>query len=197
MKRCSIVIHSVSGNVFIIGSYLTECLKERGVDARLYRVEDTDLHILANTLDSVNQYYEDILELPVCHQETLVKSDMVILGSPTRFGNMTAEMKAFLDTTYEMSEERTLQGTLFGCFTSCPHTLSEGAHALDSLVYWAQIQAMIHIPFGIHMDIATSYDQPAAGIVHLEGNESLIRPSAQLADTIEAYANTVAGYLEE
>ncbi|MBR1937429.1 MAG: NAD(P)H-dependent oxidoreductase [Spirochaetales bacterium] len=195
MKRCSIVIHSVSGNVFIIGSYLTDCLKEKGVDARLYRVEDTDLHILANKLDSVNQYYEDILELPVCHLSTLKKSDMVILGCPTRFGNMSAEMKAFLDSTYEMSEERALEGTLFGCFTGCPHTLSEGAHALDSLVYWAQIQAMIHIPFGIHTDVAMGYDQPAAGIVHLEGKENLIRPSALLAETIETYAATVASYL--
>ena len=65
MKRCSLIIHSVSGNIYIIGEYLREKLCENGVDARLYRVEDSDLHILANTKDSVNQYYEDILELPI------------------------------------------------------------------------------------------------------------------------------------
>ena len=77
MKRCSLIIHSVSGNIYIIGEYLRQKLVELGVDARLYRVEDSDLHILANRMDSVNQYYEDILELPVASEETLLKADMM------------------------------------------------------------------------------------------------------------------------
>ena len=36
MKRCSIVIHSVSGNCYIIGSYLKEALSKRNVDVRLF-----------------------------------------------------------------------------------------------------------------------------------------------------------------
>ena len=110
MKRCNIIIHSVSGNIYIIGEYLKEKLCELNVDARLYRVEDGDLHILANTKDSVNQYYEDILALPVASEETLLKADMIILGAPSRFGNMTAEMKAFIDNTYPLSETRALEG---------------------------------------------------------------------------------------
>ena len=99
MKRCSIIIHSVSGNCYIIGSYLKELMTERNVDARLYRVEDPDLHIWANTQETTNDFYEDILALPIVSTSTLTKSDMVILGSPTRFGNISAEMKTFLDTT--------------------------------------------------------------------------------------------------
>ncbi len=52
MKRCSIIIHSVSGNCFIIGNYLKELMAERNVDARLYRVDDPDLHIWANTQET-------------------------------------------------------------------------------------------------------------------------------------------------
>ena len=61
MKRCSIVIHSVSGNCYIIGSYLKEALSKRNVDVRFYRVEDPDLHIWANREETVNDYYEDIV----------------------------------------------------------------------------------------------------------------------------------------
>ena len=53
--RCNIIIHSVSGNIFIIASYLKDKLNEAGVDARIYRVEDPDLHILAAKKDSVKQ----------------------------------------------------------------------------------------------------------------------------------------------
>ena len=65
MKRCSIIIHSVSGNCFIIGNYLKELMAERNVDARLYRVDDPDLHIWANTQETTNEFYEDICELPL------------------------------------------------------------------------------------------------------------------------------------
>lgn len=196
MKRCNLIIHSISGNIYIIGSYLTDKLKERGVDARLYRVEDPDLHIWANKKDAVNQYYEDIMELSVANEETLKKADMIILGAPTRFGNMTAEMKAFLDSTFEMSESRELDGRLFGCFTSCCHSICEGSHALDSMLYWAQNMSLVHIPYGVHTDLALS-NQPVAGIVHLEGKENLIRPSEDLGKVIEAYADTIAEYLED
>lgn len=194
MKRCNLIIHSVSGNIFIIGSYLKDKLIERGVDARLYRVDDPDLHIWANEKDAANQYYEDILELSVATESTLRKADMIILGSPTRFGNMTAEMKAFLDSTFDLAEKRELEGRLFGCFTSCCHSICEGSHALDSMLYWAQNMSLIHIPYGIHTNLALS-NQPVAGIVHLEGKENLIRPSEKLGAVIEAYADTVASYL--
>jgi NAD(P)H dehydrogenase (quinone) len=188
MKRCSIIIHSVNGNSFLMGSYMQEQLRNRNVDARLYRVEDNDLHIWANKLETTNDYYEDILALK--------KSDMVILGCPTRFGNMTAEMKAFLDSTFDLSEDRSLESRFFGCFTSCTHSMCEGSHALDSLLYWAQNMGMLHIPFGVHVEMPNC-NQPVAGLVHLAGKENMIRPSQQLGDAMEAYADILASYMQE
>ncbi|MDD7589446.1 flavodoxin family protein [Bullifex porci] len=191
--RCNIIIHSVSGNIYIIASYLQDKLIEAGIDARLYRVEDSDLHILAAKKDSVNQYLEDILELSVANEETLEKADMIILGAPTRFGGMTAEMKAFLDSTYDMCESRSLEGRLFGCFTSCAHSICEGSHALDSMLYWAQNMALLHIPYGVHPEVRLS-NQPVAGIVHLEGRDNEIRPSDKLGDVINKYVESIIRY---
>ncbi|MFA7540408.1 MAG: NAD(P)H-dependent oxidoreductase, partial [Sphaerochaetaceae bacterium] len=98
MSRCSIIVHSVNGNSYIIASYLQELLKEREVDARLYRVEDPDLHIWANQSDTANDYYEEISSLPVASNSTLEKSKMVIMGCPTSFGNVSSEMKAFMES---------------------------------------------------------------------------------------------------
>ena len=130
MKRCSIIIHSVSGNCYIIGSYLKEALEKRNVDVRFYRVEDPDLHIWANQEETANDFYEEIIELPVVTPEKLLKSDMIILGCPTRFGNVSAEMKTFLDSTIPMCEDRALEDKFFACFTSCKYSLCEGSRAL-------------------------------------------------------------------
>ncbi|MFA6776658.1 MAG: flavodoxin family protein [Sphaerochaetaceae bacterium] len=196
MKRCSIIIHSVTGNCYILGSYLKDLMCERNVDARLYRVEDQDLHIWAEKQDTTNEFYEDIFALPVASTDLLLKSDMIILGSPTRFGNTTSEMKAFLDGTYPLSENRELNGKFFACFTSCSHSTNEGAHALDSMIFWAQCQGLIHIPFGVHTDI-DDQNQPAAGIVHLAGKENMIRPSEQLGAIMSVYADDLAAYVQE
>lgn len=118
---------------------------------------------------------------------------MIILGAPTRFGGMTAEMKAFLDSTYDMCESRSLEGRLFGCFTSCAHSICEGSHALDSMLYWAQNMALLHIPYGVHPEVRLS-NQPVAGIVHLEGRDNEIRPSDKLGDVINKYVESIIRY---
>lgn len=195
MNRCSIIMHSIGGNCYILGSYFQELLHDNGVDARLYRVKDDDLHIWADRQDTTNEYYEEILALPEASLETLGKSDMVILGSPTRFGNVTAEMKAFLDDTFLMSERQELAGKVFACYTSCLHSTNEGVHALDNMIYWAQAQGMIHIPFGIHPSPNNLENQPASGIVHLGGLDGVFRPSQQLGEMMQGYAKELASYL--
>jgi len=196
MNRCSIIVHSVNGNSYIIATYLQELLVQKNVDARLYRVEDTDLHIWANTQETTNDFYEDILALPEASAETLLKSDMIILGGPTRFGNTSAEMKAFLDTTLPLSKNQSLESKFFACFTSCSHSTCEGAHTLSAMIYWAQCMGMLHIPYGVHEE-NDSYDQPVAGIVHLAGREDSIRPSDRLGKEMETYADILSAYIQE
>ena len=196
MKRCSIILHSVNGNCYIMGRYFMDLLKERNVDARLYRVEDDDLHIWANKLETANDFLEDIINLPIANNSTLKKSDMIMLGSPTLFGNVTAEMKAFLDSTYPLSESRDLESKFFACFTSCTHSTCEGAHAIDAMKLWAENMGLIHIPFGVHVDIDFD-NQPVAGIVHLEGTENMIRPSDRLGNVMSSYADNLAAYIQE
>ena len=195
MNRCSIIVHSVNGNSYIIATYLQELLTQRNVDARLYRVEDPDLHIWANKADTANDFYEDIQALPVANESTLLKSRMVIMGCPTTFGNVSAEMKTFMDSTYSLMESRELGGKFFACFTSCTHSICEGAFCLDSMVHYAQTMGMVHIPLVIH-DTLEWANQPVSGIVPLAGKENAIRPSSQLGDVLTAYADTLAGYLQ-
>lgn len=196
MKRCSIILHSVNGNCYIMGSHLQEQLKQCQVDARLYRVEDEDLHIWANKQETTNDFYEDILALPVASIATLEKSSMIILGSPTRFGNVSSEMKTFLDSTYDLMESRNLADKFFGCFTSCTHSMCDGSRALETMIWWAQNMGMLHIPFGLHADLP-EYNQPSNGIIHLEGKDHATRPSQSMGKVITAYAETLAAYVQE
>jgi NAD(P)H dehydrogenase (quinone) len=188
MKRCSIIFHSVCGNTYIIASAFQEALKERGLDARLYRVDDPDHHIWANKLEIANEFYEEILELPIANSETLLKSDLIILGSPTYFANMSAEMKQFIDYSSIYFDDGKLTGKYFACFTSCSYAIGGGMLCLQSLIHYAQHMGLIHIPLGRQVDHIDS-KQPVSGILHCSGRESNIRPSDKLGKALEYYAD--------
>ena len=106
--RANIIIHSVTGNLLLIAKVFQEKLQEKGVDARIYRVEDPDLHLSAAESNEANEYYEDIISLPL-----LRKGDVTIMGCPAIFSLPTAEMKAFLDQTIPLLDSRDMENRLF------------------------------------------------------------------------------------
>jgi NAD(P)H dehydrogenase (quinone) len=55
---------------------------------------------------------------PIATIDELADYDAIIFGSPTRFGNMAAQMRNFLDQTAKMWQDGTLIGKVGGVFTS-------------------------------------------------------------------------------
>ena len=121
--RANIIIHSVTGNLLLIAKVFQEKLQEKGVDARIYRVEDPDLHLSAAESNEANEYYEDIISLPLASMEKLRKGDVTIMGCPAIFSLPTAEMKAFLDQTIPLLDSRDMENRL--CFI---HVWGGGRH---------------------------------------------------------------------
>jgi len=191
MKRCSIIFHSVCGNCYLIASAFQESLIEEGLDARLYHVDDDDLHIWANKLEAANDYYEEITNLPIANSETLLKSDLIILGSPAYFGNVSAEMKKFMDNSSIYFNDGKLSGKYFACFTSCSYSEGGGSLTLQTMLHYAQHMGMVHVPLGrqvSHIDP----QQPVCGIMHHSGPESQVRPSDRLGGAIQFYAKMLS-----
>jgi len=66
----------------------------------LRRVAEFD-EVIQKTAD--NEYLVKIREqqadIPVCTLDDLREADGVVFGSPTRYGNMTAQMKQLIDST--------------------------------------------------------------------------------------------------
>jgi len=64
------------------------------------RVEQFDI-VLKKTADDkyLNQVRDQQKDIPVCTLDDLRTADGVIFGSPTRYGNMTAQMKQLIDST--------------------------------------------------------------------------------------------------
>ena len=180
--RANIIIHSISGNLYIVANTFKEKLIEKGIDAKLYRVEDPDLHLAANIRNDVNEYYEDIMELPVITSSKLLKGDVILVGTHAMFGMPTSEMKAFLDSTWPLYEKKELEGKLFYGFGSSSVSKTDGKNAVAGLYSWARMQNMEYIPY-------TSY-------IHKSGVLMPNRPSQEIDEIAYSLADAILNIAE-
>ena len=96
-----VVYYSMYGHVLQLARAVEEGAKSvAGVDVMLRRVPEFD-EVIQKTAD--NEYLVKIREqqadIPVCTLDDLREADGVVFGSPTRYGNMTAQMKQLIDST--------------------------------------------------------------------------------------------------
>ena len=61
---------------------------------------------------------EAFAHIPFAENEDLVEADAIIFGTPTRFGNMCAQMRNLLDQTGGLWAQGALIGKVSGVFTS-------------------------------------------------------------------------------
>ena len=164
--RTNIIIHSVSGNIYLIAEALKDKLIQKGVDARVYRIEDTDLHIAAAKDNEANEYYEDITSLPLASNEKLRKADTIVLACPAVFSLPSAEMVTFLNATLPMRDTKELGGKRFYAFASSKYGEEEGKSAITGLQLWADSMALdiIAEPVYVHDDGDLIAKRPGIGI---------------------------------
>jgi NAD(P)H dehydrogenase (quinone) len=66
--------------------------------------------------------WEKHKELPECTLDELKGADAIIFGSPTRYGNMIAQMKKLIDSTGGLWVEGAMEGKFAGLLTSTATT---------------------------------------------------------------------------
>ena len=113
MTKILVLYHSASGNLEAMAQQIA-----RGIDG----VESCDAVIKTVPSVSATSAASDpaIPETgaPYATLDDLSAADGLLLGSPTRFGNMSAELKFFLDGTTSAWFKGTLAGKAAGVFTS-------------------------------------------------------------------------------
>jgi NAD(P)H dehydrogenase (quinone) len=94
-----------------------------GTDVRLRRIQEFDA--VEKVIDG-NEYMRQVRDrqshIPVCTVDDLREADGMLFGSPTRFGNMTAQMKQLFDSAGSLWLKGELEGKPAGVFTSTAST---------------------------------------------------------------------------
>ena len=119
-----VVYYSLYGHVLQLARAVEEGAKSvAGVEVILRRVAEFD-EVIRKTAD--NQHLVNVREqqanIPVCSLDDLREADGVMFGSPTRYGNMTAQMKQLIDSTASLWLKGEMEGKPAGVFTSTATT---------------------------------------------------------------------------
>jgi NAD(P)H dehydrogenase (quinone) len=115
-----IVYYSLYGHIYRLARAVEKGVASvPGVEPLLRRVQEFDAVLKATAHSQhANQLREQTSSIPVCSLDDLRQADGVLFGSPTRYGNMTAQMKQLIDSTAELWLKGAMEGKPAGLFTS-------------------------------------------------------------------------------
>lgn len=116
--KVSVIFHSIYGHVYRMAEAVAEGAKEvKGADVSIRRVKETlPAEIIA--MMGATETLKTFAHIPEATLDDLSGSDAVIFGTPTRYGNMSAQMKAFIDSTGQLWMKDALVGKVASVFTS-------------------------------------------------------------------------------
>jgi NAD(P)H dehydrogenase (quinone) len=119
-KRTKVLVlfYSTYGHVYRMAQAVADGAREvSGVDVELRRVPETLPRELLDKLGAT-EAQKAWAEVPEATVDELGTADAIIFGTPTRFGNMTGQMRSFLDGTGGLWATGALVGKVGSVFTS-------------------------------------------------------------------------------
>ena len=153
--RVLVVYYSMTGGVFRLATRIAEGARAAGADVRLRRVPDLlPAEVLAERPD-LRAALDAQRAVDLATIDDLVWADGVAFGSPTRFGNMTAQLKNFLDQTGPLWAEGKLIGKAAGFFTGAQTMHGGHESTILGMATYAYHHGMVIVPAG--------YGIPAVG----------------------------------
>jgi len=118
MAKIQIVFYSMYGHVYKMAEAVAEGARSvKGAQVEVYQVAEL-VPDEALEKSGAKAAREAFAHIPVAEPGRLAEADAIIFGTPTRFGNMCAQMRNFLDQTGKLWVSGALAGKVGSVFTS-------------------------------------------------------------------------------
>jgi NAD(P)H dehydrogenase (quinone) len=117
--RVLVVFYSMYGNVAKLAKAVAEGARQvENVEVSIMQVEEMVPKEIIEANERMKRVREELSDIPIATNEDLVEADGIVFGTPTRYGNMSAQMKQFIDKTGRLWAEGKLINKVAGVFTS-------------------------------------------------------------------------------
>jgi len=156
-----VVYYSMYGHTFQLAKAIAEgagSVQEAEVILRR-TLEFEAVDKIINENEYARQVREQQEDIPICTLDDLREADGILFGTPTRYGNMTAQMKQLFDSTASLWLKGEMEGKPAGLFVSTAST--HGGQETTALTMMAPLLHLGMIVVGV------PYSAP--GMIHTEG----------------------------
>jgi len=118
MPNVAVIYYSSTGTNHAMSQAVAEGASAAGAEVRVRLVEETAPQTAIDSRDEWKAFVEKTKDEPKASLDDLEWADAVVFGTPTRFGNVAAQLKAFIDTTGGLWFNGKLQDKVYAAFTS-------------------------------------------------------------------------------
>ncbi|MEZ5334525.1 MAG: NAD(P)H:quinone oxidoreductase type IV [Methanolobus sp.] len=115
--KINVIFYSLYGHNYKMAEAVAEGAREvEGADVSLFQIHETFTPEILDKMGATESK-RGFEHIPVATVDNLTEADAIIFGTPTRFGMMAAQMRAFLDRTGGIWSK----GALIGKSRQCLH----------------------------------------------------------------------------
>jgi NAD(P)H dehydrogenase (quinone) len=143
MSRIAVVYYSSTGNVYALARALAQGAQQAGAEVRLRRVAELAPDAAIDRNPAWRRHLEETAEVPLAQLDDLRWADGFAFGTPTRFGNVSAQLKQFIDSTSSLWAAGELSDKPVTAFTSAINTHGGNESTLlalyNSMYHWGAI----------------------------------------------------------
>ena len=156
-----VVYYSMYGHVLKLARAAADGAKTvEGAEVVLRRVQELEANL---PKVQASKHAQEVLaqqqDIPIATMDDLRAADGVIFGTPTRFGNMCAQMKQYFDGAVDLWAQGALEGKPAGVMVSTATT-----HGGQETTCFTMMAPLLHLGFII---VGVPYSTP--GMLHTEG----------------------------
>jgi NAD(P)H dehydrogenase (quinone) len=116
--KVSVVYYSATGTITELARTMADEAEKAGAEVRLRRVAETAPDAAIDAIPPWRANLEATQDIPEAAADDVVWADAVVLGTPTRFGNVSAQLKQFLDVLGPNWQKGQLKDKVYSGFTA-------------------------------------------------------------------------------
>jgi len=140
-----VVFYSMTGNTAALARAVAEGAERAGADVRLRQVPELIPPEVIAKDARLRESREKLAAIPLATNDDLLWADGIAFGSPTRYGNMSSQLKNFIDQTGKLWLSGALVGKVAGVFCS-----TSTMHGGQESTLLSMMIPLFHLGFILH-----------------------------------------------
>ena len=190
-----IVYYSMYGNTFELANHVLEGAKSvEGAQVVLKQVPDLLPEALIEKDPKIKEAKEKQKHIPIASPLEIADYDAIIWGTPTRYGNVCAQVRNFIDQTSSLWLQGKLENKVSGVFVSTA-SLHGGQEttilsAMMPLIHMGMI--VVGVPYSVPELLTTVSGGTPYGPTHVAGATSDLPITEDEAAIAKAFGKRIA-----